>query len=467
MHLSPDPLCAQTPSNAGVATGSSPILRGMLDSLTHPRKVGNWFPDSTEINPSDYGSGSWFGVRPQLEDYGFKFGGQFAQSFYGIVDGGLSRQGSFNEQMRFSALVDFEKLLHIPGLTGSISARWRSGPNPNNFAGASNTFNPSGWQGGLGWRLMPIHLNWQSGNLLFGVKNFLSISAGWGDPYFLFGQDALANMFVDNAFKTKGLGSNGIAYAGSYAAWGGTIKIRPTETYYLQAGLYGAWPDGTKTGNHGLAFSGYAPDPGQNGLYALMETGFTPKFGPDELSGKYAFGAVYWGVPNTSFDGGYNRGRYCLYWQLDQMLYRRPPPPNKDSPEIEGERGRAVENETSSLGDQGLYWFSWFDYSPPYNSAIPFYFQTGLVYKGITPGRDLDQIIIGFGYGGHSGDQISAKEAAGEAAQFYESVLEAGYRIQVTKWAYLQPYIQYLIQPGGTGHTPNATVMGFTTAINF
>ena len=51
-----------------------------------------------------------------------------------------------------------------------------------------------------------------------------------------------------------------------------------------------SYPEATSTGNHGLAFQGFGPDPGQNGLFAIGETGFMPKIGASQLPGKYAFG---------------------------------------------------------------------------------------------------------------------------------------------------------------------------------
>ena len=48
-----------------------------------------------------------------------------------------------------------------------------------------------------------------------------------------------------------------------------------------------------------------------------------------------------------------------------------------------------------------------------------------------------------------------------------EGVLEFSYRIQVNKWAYVQPDLQYIIRPGGTGLTQNATVLGFQLGVTF
>ena len=55
-----------------------------------------------------------------------------------------------------------------------------------------------------------------------------------------------------------------------------------------------SYPEATSTDNHGLAFEGFGPDPNQNGLFVIGETGFTPKIGASKLPGKYVAGAYYY-----------------------------------------------------------------------------------------------------------------------------------------------------------------------------
>ena len=45
--------------------------------------------------------------------------------------------------------------------------------------------------------------------------------------------------------------------------------------------------------------------------------------------------------------------------------------------------------------------------------------------------------------------------------------LEWGYAIQLTPWLKVQPDIQYIIRPGGTGRVPNALVLGFEFGMVF
>jgi porin len=86
--------------------------------------------------------------------------------------------------------------------------------------------------------------------------------------------------------------------------------------------------------------------------------------------------------------------------------------------------------------------------------------NVGLVYKGLIPRRGNDQTTFGMIYGRFSGDYPRTVKATGNGDPDYESVIEAGYRIQLTKFAFIQPAIQWVIRPGGTGRIPNALVIG-------
>ncbi|MEO6846352.1 MAG: carbohydrate porin [Chthoniobacterales bacterium] len=418
-----------------------------------------------------YASGNWFGLRDQLEDHGIKLTGMWKGFFYGIVNGGLAQHGAFDEEVKFMADVDFARLLHVDaleGLTATAKVRWRDGRNPNTYVGAFGAFGPSDIQSGQQWRFNYVYLTYVTPEL-FGIKNFLTLSGGWQDPYDFFLDVPLENLFVNNTFSgTRGLAN--LPWSSSYGAWGGFMKIKPNDWWYAMNGLYMAIPQATALGNHGLYFQGYGPDPSQNGLMYIGETGFTPKIGPSKLPGKYAFGGYWFGAEKTSFNGTIDPGQYGFYWQADQMLFRQHSaeviePKNKDGKST-------VDNKTVEIApkysEQGLYAFSMLSYAPGYNNLVPFYFTTGLVYKGLIPTREHDQIMFAFAYGQYSIDNINNLETNGASSEpNYSSVLEWDYRFQINKFAYVQPFCQYIIQPNGTNNIPNATVLGMAMGVTF
>ncbi|MDD5198441.1 MAG: carbohydrate porin [Terrimicrobiaceae bacterium] len=433
-----------------------------------------------------YATGNWFGVRDTLEDYGIKLGGLWSGNFYGFVDGGINKnhRGFFDEQIKFQAKVNFGQLLRIEPLE-ALSAfgevRYRDGLNPNLGAGASPNFQPSNIQSGKQWRLTNFGLAYSPA--LFGVKDFLTLTGGWLQPQSYFIDQPLSKLFVNNSIaSSKGIGAN-IPFSSSFSSWGGILKIKPIDLWYAQGGFFMAYPQATSTANHGLAFQGYEPDQSQNGLYAIAETGLTPKLGESKLPGKYTVGGYYYGEWNNSYNGARYPGRYGFYWQADQMVFREPSP-EPEAPVLgkgasdgksvasaaDGKSFKEVKEtvEPAKLSDQGLYVFNLFTYSPKYDNSLPFYFHTGLVYKGLIPGRDKDQTLIAFSFGQYSFYNIQTLQEKGTVNQpNYTAVLETGYRVQITDFAYFQPFLQYIIKPNGTDNIENATILGFTSGVIF
>jgi porin len=99
---------------------------------------------------------------------------------------------------------------------------------------------------------------------------------------------------------------------------------------------------------------------------------------------------------------------------------------------------------------------------------LSFYFQAGLLYKGLLPTRDQDQLGIALAYGSFSFNNIQAQQEKGFTnQQNYIAVLELDYRIQVSKWAYVQPVFEYIEHPNGSERYGNATVLGLHFGVNF
>jgi len=313
------------------------------------------------------------------------------------------------------------------------------------------------------------------------------------------------------------------------------------------------------------AASPYNPGNGgnysQNGLYNVNEIGWEPKFGKQKLEGHYAIGSYIWGQENTSYTptqftvstfpasysvktggtsknptyttypGNYTSPTYTsyaatkpaafaenqvvwgLYLQADQQLTREP----SDDP--------------AKLSNQGLYAFNEFTFTPPQNNQLPFYFQSGLVYKGLIPYRNEDSIGVALGAGFYSSYYNKWLQAQNEqlqnaygsaynatvpngptvqqpvnpgtgtssslpAAKYsskppyktsgtvttqanYQSyyayapnfssteVIEAFYNIQLNKWACLKPSVQYIINPAGNGTVGNDTILGISAKLIF
>lgn len=429
-----------------------------------------------------YMTGNWFGLRDTLADHGLKISGKYEGIFFGVLDSQRGQRGFYDQELAFAGELDFAKFLNndnLDGLSAFAEVRWRdprASSNPNSFVRASSLFQPSNNQSGTQWRLLTFGLQYTTPEL-FGIEDFLTIKGGWLRPQKEFIDQPLSKLFVNNSIESaKGVGGN-IPFSSSFSTWGGTLEIKPLKNYYAKAGLFMAYPGSTSSSNHGLAFEGSAEDPSENGLLVMAETGITPKIGPAELPGKYAMGAYYYGQDVDSFNGTNQYGQYGFYWQADQMLFRERSAEAEvvlskgpsDGKSVSGGKSFKEPVEVKSeLSKQGLYSFSLVSFAPKYNNLYPFYFQTGLVYEGLIPTRDSDKLMFAIAYGSYSYYNIQSLQADGVVNQpNYSLVLEWDYRLQINKWAHFQPFVQYIIQPNGTGAVQNATILGFAYGLVF
>jgi porin len=211
----------------------------------------------------------------------------------------------------------------IEGLTLYSDLRYRGGAGVNRWVGASSQFARSTFQRGRLWRFQQVYLTYTTPEL-FGVKEFLTLSGGWQNPTDIFVNQPLNKFFINNTFTSnRGIGANGIGWGGSYAAWGGYIKIKPLDWYYVQSGLYMAIPDFGTPSNHGLYFAG-APEhngPLLAGGNRLSRRKSSPPNFRTVCSGFYLLG-----LREHFFFGQNYDEKLLFYWQADQQLYREPSP---------------------------------------------------------------------------------------------------------------------------------------------
>jgi porin len=162
---------------------------------------------------------------------------------------------------------------------------------------------------------------------------------------------------------------------------------------------------------------------------------------------------------------------YGFYWILDQMLYREPQEAvaaaalGKDGKSVSSSKARKQTEEKAST--QGLGWFGRIAFGPQNRNFVGFYFDTGLVYTGLIPTRDEDQVGVGFAYAQLTNGARRTLELEGSRGVGAEMVLEFTYKAILTSWLYIQPDFQFIINPGATQDLPNAFVLGGRVSIDF
>jgi porin len=239
------------------------------------------------------------------------------------------------------------------------------------------------------------------------------------------------------------------------------VRVEPVPQVYAMLGLFNGDPTLGANDKHGADWSMRGP------LFAIAEIGYRINQAPERpgLPGNYKIGAYYNGGTFTDFlrdsSGGLapvtglppqtTHGNTGFYVLADQMVYR----------------------EGGGKSKQGLTSFVAVLVAPDASiNQMPLFVNGGLVYRGAIPRRDHD--IAGFGviYGRFSRDlrrsqQLERQAGIAAPVQDFEVALEWTYIVQAARWLAVQPDVQYIIKPGGTGTIPNALVVGFQLSVTF
>jgi porin len=217
--------------------------------------------------------------------------------------------------------------------------------------------------------------------------------------------------------------------------WGVRVKAQPLKTWSMMTGVYVSDPRLGRESAHGVDFR-IRQDAG---AFVITEIGYQHNQGQGAtgLPGNYKLGGYYDSSRFAEFAGPPGtevRGNYGMYILLDQMVYR----------------------EGGVESTQGMIPFAALTYAPRDRNTFPLFIMGGLVYRGLLPGRDEDTTAFGAAYGKFSND------LAGLA---FELVLEWSHAFALTPWVTIQPDVQYILDPGGTGEIPDALVLGVQLGI--
>ncbi|MCH7949902.1 MAG: carbohydrate porin [Candidatus Dadabacteria bacterium] len=221
------------------------------------------------------------------------------------------------------------------------------------------------------------------------------------------------------------------------AVWGARLKVKPGTNWYGQVGSYLVFEDFRDPDDHGFNFS----IPSGSGVLTLGEFGYiTGNYqNIPGLPGKYKIGAYYDSERLQELSTDRNvRGTWGLYIMGEQMLY----------------------SENSDYSE-GLSAFLALSYAPENRNIITFMTAGGLSYQGLLPSRSDDIFAFIFAYGLFSDDLNEFNRDNGDPLQDYEVILELNYRIQIAPWLFLQPDVQFVINPDGRSDINDALVIGF------
>jgi porin len=420
----------------------------------------NWFQ-------SDYALQNWFGLRDTLANHGLDVSFNYTSDIAGNVTGGKSRGMTYCDNFTLDLEFQSQPLFGYKGGTLSVIMLNRDGSNLS-AQNIGNQFTVQQVYGGSTAIFYALAYNQRFCDDRFSFK-FGRMSAG--DE---FASSPLYWLYMNNGIdgNPQSLPVNGMFSTYPWGVWGARIRALVTHETEAMLGVYQVSPQVSRPSMHGLNWNF---NPG-DGLMLIGQYGWTHEFfkpatsapaktsdGKATVAGKNlsspAADAIPHGLPGHYWMGGYystysypqwgtsqkQNGGYGLYWHFDQMLYRMNP-----------------------FKDTGLTAWSAFVLCPQQNTAkVPFQYNGGLVYTGLLPFRPQDVSIFGVAYGNFSSNYAQANQATLGGYATYELVYEWGYRINMTKFAYIQPDAQWVINPGGTGTIPNALVLGAQVGVVF
>ena len=438
----PAPLRAQ-PSAASEQAPAAPEATDDPGEAPGAASIAQAFP-----NPDPGGFRAWF------EERGVTYGLTYIAETLGNVSGGTRRGSVFQGRLDMELSIDLEKLAGLPGLTFHANAFQIHGRGLSECC-LGNLATVSGIEAQASSRLYELWLE----------------QALWDDRVAL----RLGQLAVDTEFFTS-------QYAGLFVnatfGWPAVMgaNLPAGGPAYPLAALFDGDPAGPgedpqrsnrsgtrfRTRDPGLAIAelnlGFTLGSGAAGLPGMVKLGGYHHFGGfDDLrrdvNGLSLRDPASSGVPRRI------RGNSGIYASLDQLAYREP-----------GTR------------DQGLGVFLRVAGSPSATSQIDFYADGGVTYKGLLPGRVNDTLGLGLAYAHVSSAARGLDRDQGlfgpvpQPVRSSEAVAEVSYQGEVVPGLTVQPFLQYILRPGGHVANPrdpggaairNATVLGLRAALRY
>ena len=394
--------------------GSEPVV-GDLRSLAEPRP-----------RPLD-------DLNAELSPYGVRLGLGYTTTVLGNPVGGANQGVSYAGLMAFGVFLDLEEWWGWSDTEFHISGSWATGSSLT-ADHIHNTVNVSNVFSGQAARLYELTLQSKFFDEQFEIR-IGKISAG---EYFAV--NPLGSYFLNLSFDDNpaAVAYNDPAFAiDPVALWGimGSLKLT-NERWNLRAAVYDASnPTQWNEYNSGLNF----------------------RFNP--ANGMLFTGQLDYHLPSIE---GAGRGGTQMSIGMFVDTGKRPLLTNAQASQ-EGNTNFWLTTqhdfgEIANTGDQ-LNGFLTMTGAPQTNlNMFPFSVASGFVWNGVLAQRPSDAVALAASY-----YRFSSKLPG----QTHEIALELAYTLRLTPWMTIQPDLQGVLRPSGTGKIPSALVMGFSTEVVF
>ena len=381
-----------------------------------------------------YLTGDWGGQRQALEDKGFDFFGYYNAIIASNVSGGRHSGKDAAGDLYAGVKVDLGKALAWNGWTFELSGIDRHGHSIDEDVGG--IYSVMQLVGGQTYFLYNVSLEktWAEEKYALKFGRITATDDFAGSPFY--------GYYLSNSIngQIRAVLFDGVMTSYPFAVWGTRFQYAPTDEFRIKVGAYQLTERMFDPDEHGTDFAFRSSD----GLSVMTQLEWDWSWGDRPGHFNLGINNVHFDMPDFNSDEDTNPfNRY--YAQIDHQV-----------------------TQESPGSSQGLYLFATLAYTHQQEAAlVPLQTSFGAQYVGPFFGRSQDRLIFGTTYGKLSRDYADEQEALGNGRPDYEWIFELGYRVQLTKFAYVQPDIQYVMQPGGTGEIPDATVLGMQVGVTF
>lgn len=386
-------------------------------------------------------------ARASLAAAGITYGINYTGEYFNVFSGGLSRGSTYDGVVEGVVDIDLEKVLGWKGAVIHANAFYIHGIGPTTKTGS--IFAVSNLEGLETLRLDELWLE-QS---LFKDKLKVKVGSIAADTEFFISDTAA--VFINGTFGWPGIVASDMLAGGPgypLTSMGVRVEYAPTDKITLLAAVFNGSPanpfaeDPQKSNKHGVDFrfgDGELVMAEAHYKYELGKLAGTVKLGGwtqlDAPEGAYVNLAT--GRPVSS--------DYGLYGIIDQQIWKKG----------EDQTINIFGRFSGSAGNVGR-----FSGAPDDRSSMDFYFDTGILFTGLVPGRKKDSFGAAFGFG-----QISPELTATDPAAIgtHASVLEVLYHAELKPGVILIPDFQYFWEPDATPEVNHAAVAGARLRISY
>ncbi len=416
-------------------------------------------------DPAPALTGDWGGARPAMAARGLTFSGMDTLEVLGNVRGGRRTGAVFDGLWQLGVELDLDKLAEWKGATLHGTAIYPHGASlSGKYVGDFSDVSSIDAYDSV--RLYEAWLEQTAFDDRFALRvGFMAADAE-------FCVITAAGTFINSAFGTPAtLTGNFPMSSYPYSGLAARLRLGKADGWSLLLAAFdgnvapGVLADptpgaarSTEFNQHGIDFALRADE----GAMLFAEAGWhspapDKEASPAPLGGAVKFGGVYhtdrFGdiravtlgklrpapVPQ---EAGSVRGDYALYAIAEREFWRKP------NTKSDGLTAFA----RAALAPAGRNFFS--------QSA-----ETGVVYQGLFQKDASDSLALGVAWLGLSRDVRSAYRDAGLASPHDEVIIELTYQYTAVPGWTLQPDLQWVFNPGGTGR--DALVLGLRSIMHF